>query len=144
MRPSAVIELEAPVQAPHSVIIEQIDGLLIRSIALRTQGAAGPSGMDAPGWRRLLSSFHKESNGLCEAVAMVGRRICQHFVDPAGLSAFTACRLVALDKCPGVRPVGIGEVVRRILGKAILTVTGPDVQQVTGALQLMCRSAGWL
>lgn len=32
--------------------------------------------------------------------------------------------------------VGIGEVVRCILGKAIFTVTGPDVQQVTEALQL--------
>ena len=29
MRPSAVIDLEAPVQAPHPVIFEQIDSLLI-------------------------------------------------------------------------------------------------------------------
>ena len=57
-------------------------------------------------------------------------------MDPAGLTAFTACKLIALNKCPGVRLIGIGEVVRRILGKAILTVTSPDVQQVTGALQL--------
>ena len=41
------------------------------------------------------------------------------YVDPAGLTAFTACRLIALDKCPGVRPIGVGEVVRRIVGKAV-------------------------
>ena len=67
---------------------------------------------------------------------MLGRRICQNFVDPDGLSAYTSCRLVAMNKCPGVRPIGIGEVVRRIIGKAILTVTSQDIQQVTGALQL--------
>ena len=65
------------------------------------------------------------------------RRLCQQYVDPAGLTAFIACRLVALDKCPGVRPVGIGEVVmiRRIASKAILSATEMAVQEVTGVLQ---------
>ena len=83
--------------------------------------------MDAAGWRCLLSSFRKESADLCEAMPMVARRICQEFVDSTGLDAFTACRLVALDKCPGVRPIGIGEVVRRIIGKAVLAAAGPQV-----------------
>ena len=39
-------------------------------------------------------------------------------VDPNGLSALLACRLVALDKNPGVRPIGICETVRRIIAKA--------------------------
>ena len=59
---------------------------------------------------------------LCEAVAMLARYISSQYVDTSGLTAFTACRLVALDKCPGVRPIGIGEVLRRIVGKAILAV----------------------
>ena len=58
------------------------------------------------------------------------------FVAPEGLSAFTACRLIALDKFPLVRPIGVSEVARRILGKAILTVIGGDVQQVAGTIQL--------
>ena len=98
MKPSAVTKLEAPVQAPHPILFDEIDGTLIRSTAIRTQGAAEPSGINASGWRRILYSFHKESMDLCEAVALVGRRICQHFVDPAGLTAFTACRLIALNK----------------------------------------------
>ena len=43
---------------------------------------------------------------------------------------------MALDKCSGDRPIGIGEVVRRIIGKAVLAVTGPHVQEVIRALQV--------
>ena len=95
---SVVTNEEYSTKTPHPILYEQINGPLIHHIALRNNGAAGPSGMDAAGWRRLLSSFRKESADLCEAVAMVARRICQQFVDPTGLDAFTACRLVALDK----------------------------------------------
>ena len=58
------------------------------------------------------------------------------YVDPAGLTAFTACRLIALDKCPGVRPIGVDEVVQWIIGKAILSVVGIEIQQSAGSLQL--------
>ena len=133
---SAVVNEDDSTWIPHPILYELINGPLIHSIALRTNGAAGPSGINAAGWRRLLSSFRKDSADLCEAVAMVAHHICQQFVDPTGLDAFTACRLVALDKCPVVRPTGIGEVVRRIIGKAVLAVTGPHVQEVTGALQV--------
>ena len=43
---------------------------------------------------------------------------------------------VALDKNPGVCPIGVGEVVRRIIVKAVLSIIGPDIQQVAGPLQL--------
>ena len=50
--------------------------------------------------------------------------------------AYTACRLIPLNKCPGVRPIGIGEVVRRIIGKAALKTTKQDLQNAVGSLQL--------
>ena len=143
LKKSAVVNEDDSTWTPHPILYEQINGPLIHSMALRTNGTAGPSGIDAAGWRRLLSSFRNyRSADLCEAVAMVARRICQQFVDPTGLDAFTACRLVALDKCPGVRPIGIGEVVRRIIGKAVLAVTGPHVREVTGALQVCAGQRG--
>ena len=50
--------------------------------------------------------------------------------------AYTACRLIPLDKCPGVRPIGIGEVARRIIGKAVMKTTKQDLQRAVGSLQL--------
>ena len=47
-----------------------------------------------------------------------------------------ASRLVALDKCPGVRPIGIGETLRRLIGKAVGMATRYDVEEVCGIDQL--------
>ena len=56
----------SPVAAPwssvevpqiHPVVFERINASSIRSAALRTKGAAGPSGIDAHCWRRLCTLF---------------------------------------------------------------------------------------
>ena len=125
----------SPNHDPHFASFDCIDGDLIHKISLRTSGAAGPSGVDAKGWRRLCSSF-KSSPDLCSSLAALARRLCTSYVDPAGLSAFVASRLIALDKSPGVRPVGIGETSRRIVSKAILLVLRQDVIDCAGSLQL--------
>ena len=57
-------------------------------------------------------------------------------MDPRGLASFLACRLIALDKCPGVRPIGICETARRIVAKAVLFVTKGDIQEAAGVRQL--------
>lgn len=74
------------VAAPTPVMYKTIEGPLIHSNALRTEGAAGPFGIDAAGWRRLQASFQKECVEFCEAVAMMTRCLCQQYVDPAGLT----------------------------------------------------------
>ena len=57
-------------------------------------------------------------------------------MDPESVAAYTSSRLVPLDKNPGVRPVGIGEIVRRIVGKAALLVISLDLRRVAGSDQL--------
>ena len=133
---SSIITPDAPIVEPHPVLFDKIDGPLIRSTVLRMDGAAGPSGLDAAAWKRMCTSFKSASSDLCEALASIARRICSCFVDPKGLSAFVACRLIALDKCPGVRPIGIGETARRIIGKTIAAAISDDVQDAAGPLQV--------
>ena len=62
--------------------------------------------------------------------------ISTEHVDPSGLTAFIASRLIPLDKQPGVRPIGISEIARQIISKAILSVTKSDIQSAVGSLQL--------
>ena len=69
-------------------------------------------------------------------LALLARRLHVSLVDPIGLSTFLTCRLIALDKCPDVRPIGICECARRITSKAILSITRGDVQDAAGSLQL--------
>ena len=47
-----------------------------------------------------------------------------------------AFRLVALDKRPGVRPVGIGETLRRALAKLVMRAAGEQAKMACGNLQL--------
>ena len=102
---------------------------------LKMDGAAGPSGMDVSHWK-VCTSFSRESDDLCHTIAMVTRKLCAEYIDPLGVSALVSSRLIALDKNPGVRPIGIGEEVRRVIGKAILSVIKSDIIEVTGCSQL--------
>ena len=45
-------------------------------------------------------------------------------------------RLIALDKHPGTRPVGVGETWRRMMAKCLLRVAGPEAKAACGTTQL--------
>ena len=119
----------------NPILFENLNAEAIRKAALKTSGAASLSGLDAHAWRRLCSSF-KSSSDLCSALASIGKCLCTTCVNPDHLSAFVACRLIPLDKRPGVRPIGIGEVHRRIITKAILALLKQDILDAAGPLQV--------
>ena len=52
------------------------------------------------------------------------------------IEAYTACRLIPLDKNPGACPIDVGEVLHRITGKFILSVVKQDVMKAAGNLHL--------
>ena len=64
-------------------------------------------------------------------------RLCTEFIDPLGIEAILANRLFPLDKEEdAVRPIGVGKVIRRIMGKCVMLVTKPDVIDASGSLQV--------
>ena len=111
--------------------------------ALNVNGAGGPTHIDADGWKQILCSkaYGKLPFQLCGAVAELAKRLCTEEVNPECLNEFVSCRLVPLDKgvdksgSPGVRPIGIGEVLRRIVGKTVIGVIKEDIQEAAGPLQ---------
>ena len=112
---------------------------MIRDAALRTKGSGGPSGVDANGFRRLLAckSFKTQGTNLRNAIATMARGLCTELIDPHSIEALLANRLIPLDKGEGaVRPIGVGEVLRRIIGKYVMRVSKPDIIEASGSLQV--------
>ncbi len=126
-------------------LFDSLNGQLIHDVAMRSTGAAGPYGLDAADYRTLLCSKYlgNGTNELCEAIAQMARRLSTSFVDPNPLSTFLSCRLVPLEKGAGdIRPIGIGETLRRIIGKAVTRVLKPEIQMSCGNLQVCAGQEG--
>ena len=124
-------------QVPDS-IFQQINEMF-REAALKTKGSGGPSGVDSNGFRRMMAckSFKKSGTNLCSAIATMTKKLCTEYVDPRSIEAILANRLIPLDKGEGkVRPIGVGEVIRRIMGKCVMSVTKQDVIDACCSLQV--------
>ena len=124
-------------------MFEEITANAVYRIAKNMRGSGGPSLIDSDTWKQFLCSkvYGNASTDLCQAVAELAKILCTEDVHPDCLKEFIACRLVPLDKgasndgTPGVRPVGIGEVLRRITGKLLIGVIKKDITDAAGPLQ---------
>ena len=57
-------------------------------------------------------------------------------MNPSVIAPLLACLLIALDKYHGVHHINVGDTAQRIIAKAILSITGPDIQDALGCQQL--------
>ena len=64
------------------------------------------------------------------------KKLCTVENQSSSLQAFLANRLIPLGKNPGLRPIGVGEVLRRVSGKVIVSHLKEDVIQSVGSLQV--------
>ena len=55
---------------------------------------------------------------------------------PTSIKALCACRLIPLDENPGLRPFGVSEILRRIIGKIIVSAIKEEVIWSVGSLQV--------
>ncbi|XP_057302766.1 uncharacterized protein LOC130636933 [Hydractinia symbiolongicarpus] len=128
-------------QRIHDIVLDIIDEDMVLKAATYTKGGSGPSGLDADGWRRILcsSTFGTTNTDLRKAIAELTKKLCIESIpesDRSLLEAFVACRLIPLNKNPGLRPIGVDEVLRRIVGKIVINISKNDVIKAAGSLQV--------
>ena len=93
--------------------------------------------IDSDGWRLILTSrvYGLAGEDLRKAIASFARKICTTTIEDSSLEAYLAC-LIPLDKNPGIRPIGVGEILRRIVGKMITAFAKKDILISTNPLQM--------
>ena len=106
--------------APPDALPLDITAETVESVAARLHGSAGPCGVHSTDLQAWLLRFGAESEMLREEMAAWCRWLANESPPWAAYRALMACRSVALDKQPGVRPLGVGEVFRRLLAKCVL------------------------
>ena len=111
---------------------------MIYNSASKTKDSAGPSGMDSELYGRILCSKNFKTDGkiLREEIAVFTRNLFKKSYHPSSLEAFSPCRLIPLDKNPGFRPIGVGEVLRRIIRKTVSSFLKEEIKEAAGLLQV--------
>ena len=131
--------LKGPIKYIDPIIFEELTPDLIKKTAFHLNGSAGPSNLDSDQWRAILGSSKYGQIGLdlAESLSRMAKILCiEQIKDHDSLDPLMACRLIPLNKNPGLRPIGIGECIRRIIGKAVTNILKVDIQEQAGSLQL--------
>ena len=122
---------EVPETVPLYFI--EYDMMWVTSKLSGTAGALGAEAIELKNW---LLRFRCETEELRVVVARLADFMAYAFPPWAAHCASMACRLVALDKRSGVRPVGIGETLRRALAKLVMRAAGDQAKTSCGNLHL--------
>ena len=126
----------------EEIIYEGIDLEMVQKAARNTFGSGGPSKVDADIWKQMLCSkkFSPQCEQLSCQIALLARTLSKRFVNPTPLQELLACRLIPLDKEPQseqlkIRPIGVGEIFRRIIGKCLMMLLKPELTHAAGSLK---------
>ena len=91
---------------------QPIDEERVRKSAIKAKGGSGSSGMDAEGNTNLLKAYLQKSS--------------KDYVR-------TRKKLIPLYKNPDFRPIGIREVLKRVVGELIVSLLKKDAIKATGS-----------
>jgi len=108
----------------------------VERVARQIQGSAGPGGSTTLQWHGYLLQYGLSSAHLQDAVVMLAHHLANGIVEWESIRALMSSHLITLDKCPGVRPIGIGEALWQILCKVVALATRSDLEEVCGVTQL--------
>ena len=108
-------------------------------VAKKLSGSAGPSGVDSISMPHWLLKFGEASASLRKSITKLVEWLANGYPPWTAYRAMMWSRLVGLDKYPGVRPIGIGNILRRLVCKVLLIVVGNEATRACGTDQLCSR-----
>ena len=108
----------------------------VRAVAEKMSGGAGLGGIDACALKLMLLQHGGASQALRSSAAKFASWLSNSHPPWAAYRAFQWSRLVALAKNPGIRPIGIGDIWRRLFAKCNLQASGEAAKLACGSDQL--------
>ena len=90
------------------ILVVNCDQEIAKTIAGKLNGGAGPDSVDGRTLTNWLLYLGKASQTLCEKLALWVELLCNTQVSWACIRTLMENQLCALDKHPGVCPIGIG------------------------------------
>ena len=127
----------------HPVLQESIDEDLVKLTALKMRGSSGTSV-----WTLMVRGGYWLPTVMAQSPLIYGqflpkpqkrfllKRLNKYWNQRNITKTFLACKLIALNKNPGLRHIGIGEILRRIARKVMMQIAKQDVIKDAGCLQL--------
>ena len=134
--PLSAARLDAYHGNPPEMVPVEITGNVVSAVAGCLSGVARPGGTDSVSLQHWLLRFGAASGELRLIIAEVGEWLSNERPSCAVYRAMMSGRLIALNKSPGIRPVGIGETWRHLLAKCLLQVSGQETKAACGTEQL--------
>ena len=95
-------------------------------MARNVLGSSGPGGTDSEALQGWLLKFGEDSTRLRTSVETVVDWLANGSPPWTTYRAFMSVRMIALDKQPGVCPVGVREMWRRLFANIVLKVKVPE------------------
>ena len=84
-----------------------------------------------------MAPFDRSCNELCRAIAKLLDRIANKFSGQHHRAAYSGGLLISLDNNPGVRPIGIKELLQSVIGRFFVASVKQDLQ-VLGVNNQLC------
>ena len=131
----ACADFEEYEEVPEMVPLDFTDDdvMWVASKLSSAAGALGAEAIELRNWLLLSGCALEEFRVI---VARMADWMVNSFPPWAVYHALMSCRLVALDKRPGVRLMGMGETLHRALVKLVMRAAGDQEKTVCGNIQL--------
>ena len=124
----------------HPSLFHKLTTATIKCTKMASHGGHGLSHLNSnENWRN-FSIFDNEAVDLCLPISNIAIKTAAEKL--YGLDVNKHCIFIFMNMNPLFRPIGVGDVLRRILSKRIVRCSAIDIKQLGGNFSLCCGQKG--